>query len=257
MPVNCASWSITTILSSASATNVRCWACPDPRSITGPHRCGHRPCGSWRGSTLSTWRIPAAAAAGWWTTWPEKASQSAVIECETSCGAWVYGRSTRSHARRFQETHRSDSPAWWTSDWSRLWIRSGPLTSPTSRCRRDSSTWWRSWICSPGMCSAGSCRTALTQSSVYRLLRWLWKAGGSLRSSTPIRAVSSPPPTLRAACRLRGSGSVGREGSAATTTSWWNGCAVRSNMMRCICMPTAMAGRLKSAWPAFYGGTAM
>ena len=79
MPVNCASWSITTTQSSASAGNVPCWVCPDPRSITDPHRCVSRPCGSWRGSMLSTWRIPAAVAAGWWTTWPEMGSRSAVI----------------------------------------------------------------------------------------------------------------------------------------------------------------------------------
>ena len=54
MPVSCESWSITTTPISASAANVRSWAWPDPRSITGPRRCGDRPCGSWRGSTLST-----------------------------------------------------------------------------------------------------------------------------------------------------------------------------------------------------------
>ena len=95
-PVYCESWSITTTPSSASAANVRCWACRDPRSITGPHRCGHRRCGSWPGSMLSTWRIPAAAAAGSWSPWPEMGSRSAAIGCETSCGAWVYGRNTRS-----------------------------------------------------------------------------------------------------------------------------------------------------------------
>jgi hypothetical protein len=35
MPVNCASWSITTILSSASVGNVCCWGCPDRRSLSG------------------------------------------------------------------------------------------------------------------------------------------------------------------------------------------------------------------------------
>jgi hypothetical protein len=87
MPVNCASWSITTTLSSASAANVRCWACPDPRSITGLHRCRHRPCGSWPGSMLSIWKTRAAAAAGWWTTWREKGSRSVVTGHETSCAA--------------------------------------------------------------------------------------------------------------------------------------------------------------------------
>ena len=43
------------------------------------------------------------------------------------------------------------------------------------RSRRDSSTWWRSWICSPGTCSAGSSPTALTRSSVSMPWRWHWK----------------------------------------------------------------------------------
>ena len=84
-------------------------------------------------------------------------------------------------ALRFQETRRSDSPVWWTSGWSRLWIRSGLPTSPTSRCRRVSSTWWRSWICSPGMCSAGSSRTALIRSSVLMPWRWRWMVIASQR----------------------------------------------------------------------------
>jgi hypothetical protein len=31
----------------------------------------------------------------------------------------------------------------------------GPPTSPTSRWRRDSSTWWRSWTCTAARCSPG------------------------------------------------------------------------------------------------------
>ena len=227
--VSFASWSITTTPRSASAANLRCWACRGPRSTTGQHRCVNRRSGSWPGSILSTWRIPAAAAAGWWTTWPEKGFRAAAIGCETSCGAWVYGRSTRSHEQRFQETRRSDSPVWWTSGWSRLWIRSGPPTSPTSRCRRVSSTWWRSWICSPGMCSAGSSRTALIRSSVSRLWRWRWRVAASQRSSTLIRAASSPHLSSWPDCKLRRSRSAGQAESAATTTSWWRGCGARSN----------------------------
>ena len=166
MPVNCASWSITTTLSSASAGNVRCWDYQGPRSTTSRHRCWNRRCGSRPGSMLSIWKTRAVAAAGWWTTWPEKGSRSVVIESETSCGAWVYGRFTRSPAPRFPGIHPSAFLAWWMSARSRLWIRSGPPTSPTSRCRRGSSTWWRSWICSPGTCSAGSSPTALTRNSV-------------------------------------------------------------------------------------------
>jgi len=167
------------------------------------------------------------------------------------------GRSTRSRAPRFQETHRIDSPAWWTSDCSGLWIRSGPRTSPTSRCRRDSSTWWRSLICSRETSSAGSSRTAWTQSSVCRHWRWYWEVGESQRSSIPIRAVNSLPVTSWTGCRQRGSRSAGQARSSATTTSWWRGCGARSNTRRCTCMPTAMAGMQKSAWPDSYGGTAM
>ena len=43
-PMNCASWSIQTTLSSVSAANVRCWAYPDRRMTTGRHRCGNRRC---------------------------------------------------------------------------------------------------------------------------------------------------------------------------------------------------------------------
>ncbi len=65
-PMNCESWSITTTLRSASAFSVPCWACRDRRSTTGRFRYGNRRCGSWPGSALSTSKIPAAAAAGWW-----------------------------------------------------------------------------------------------------------------------------------------------------------------------------------------------
>jgi transposase-like protein len=85
MLVNSASWSITTIPSSASAANVRRWVCLDPRSITRRYRCGTHRCELWPESMLSTWRIPAAAAAEWWATWPGMGSQSAGIERETSC----------------------------------------------------------------------------------------------------------------------------------------------------------------------------
>jgi len=101
--MNYASWSITTNLNSASAVSVRCWAFLDPRSITGPRKCANRRCGSWPRSTVSIWKIPAAAAAGWWSTWPEKGSRSAVTGCETSCAAWVYERSTRSLVPRLRE----------------------------------------------------------------------------------------------------------------------------------------------------------
>jgi len=149
--------------------NVRSWACPGPLSTNGPQRCVNRPCRPWPGSMLCTWRIPAAAAAVWWIIWPEKGARSTAIGCATSCSAWVYGRSTRRHTGRFQETLRSDSPARSMSVRSRRWIRSGLPISPISRCNKSSSTRWRSWICSPETSSAGGSQAALTPSSVSRL----------------------------------------------------------------------------------------
>ncbi|QNJ30624.1 integrase [Synechococcus sp. PROS-9-1] len=102
-------------------------------------------------------------------------------------------------------------------------------------------------ICSPGTCSAGSSRTALTRSSASMPWRWRWRQAASQRSSTPTRAASSPLLSLWPGCRPRRSRSAGQAESAATTTSRWRGCGARSNTRRCIYMPTAMAGRLKSA----------
>jgi hypothetical protein len=257
MPVNCESWSIQATLSSASAANVHCWAYPDRRITTGRHRCGNRRCGSWPGSMLSIWTIRAAVAAGWPPTWPEKASRSAAIGCESSCAAWGYGRSTRNPARPCQASHPSDFPAWWTSSKSGQRTRSGRPISPTSRCREDSSTWWQSWICSPETYSAGSCQTALTRNSVCKHWRWPSVVAVSRRSSTLIKDASSPLLTSWPGCGKRQSRSAGQVESAATTTSWWRDCGEPSNMRRCICMPTTMAGRLKSTWPASFGGTAM
>jgi len=229
MPVNCASWSITTTLSSASAANVRCWRCLDRRSTTDPHRCGSRRCGSWPGSMLSTWKIPAAAAAGSWTTSPEMGSRSAVTGYETPCAAWGYGRSTRNPESRSLANHRSAIPALWTSGWSPQWIRSGPPISRISRCRKASSTWWRSWISSPGTCSAGSSPTALTRSSVWTLWRGRWEVAVSQGSSTPIKAASSRPPTSLAVYMMRRSGSAGPAEGVATTTSSLNDCGEQSS----------------------------
>jgi hypothetical protein len=59
--------------------------------------------------------------------------------------------------------------------------------------------------------------------------------------------------------RLQAEGSrlAGQEENAATTTSWSKGCGGHSSTRRCTCVPTAMAGRLKSVWPASCGGIAM
>jgi len=257
MPVNCASWSITTTPSSASAANVRSWACLDPRCTTSPYRFGNRRCGSWPGSIVATWRIPAAAAAGWWGIWPGMGSRSAVTEYETSCAARGYGRSSRDPAPLFQGIHASAIPAWWISTNSLQWIRYGLPISPTSRYRRGFCIWWRSWISSPGTCSAGSSPTALTRSSAWRLWRWRWAVAVSRMSSTPIRVASSRHLPSWASFRQRRSRSAGQEGSAVTTTSSLNACGERSNTRRSTYAPIAMAGRLRSAWHASCGGTAM
>ena len=256
-PMNCASWSITATLSSASAGSALCWAYRDRRSTTGQFRCVNQRCGSWPGSMPTTWRIPAVAAGGSLPTWREKGSRSVVTVSETSCAAWVCGRSTRNPAPPFQAIHPCDSPAWWISSRSRQWMRCGLPTSPISRCRKASCTWSRSWISTPGMCSAGSSPTALTRSSAWRLWKWPSAVAAGRRSSTPTKGASSPQLTSWHGCRARRSRSAGQEESAATTTSWSKGFGAPSNTRRCTSMPTAMAGRLRSAWPASCGGTAM
>ena len=144
MPVNCASWSITTIPSSASAGNLRCLACLNSCSTTGPHRCVNRYSGSWTGLTLSTWKIRAAVAAGWWTTCSEKRSRSAVTGCETSCAPWIYGRSTRNanhlsrkSVRAVSLPHGCQQGQGCGSALSESNITNVPLG-------KDSSAWWRS-----------------------------------------------------------------------------------------------------------------
>ena len=81
-----------------------------PRSTptTSPYRCVNRYCRSRPVSMLSNWRIPAE----WSISWPEKKSRTAVIERETTCGAWVDGRSTNSNAPWFRETHKRNFTAW-------------------------------------------------------------------------------------------------------------------------------------------------
>lgn len=109
-----------------------------------PKPVGNRHCGSWPGSMLSTCKIPAAAAAGWWAIWPEMESRSAETGSKAPCGAWVFGRSSKNRAPRTLVIHPSGSPAWWVSAWSWQWTRGGPQISPTSLFRKAFSAWWRS-----------------------------------------------------------------------------------------------------------------
>ena len=242
---------------SRSAANVNSWDCHALPSITSPFQCGNPRCGSWRELMPFSWKIPAAGADEWWTTWPEKASRSAGIAYETSCAAWVYVRSTRNHAPRSQVNHYSTFCAWWSSMKSKQWTRSGLLILLTFRCAKASSIWWLWLISSPGTYSVGSSRTALTRSSVWMPWRWPSQVAASRRSCTPIRAANSPQGSLYPGCRLKGSRSAGLEESGVLTTSWWSGYGGRSNMRRCICGLTAMAGKLRSVCLDSSGGMAM
>jgi hypothetical protein len=246
-----------TTLSSRSAASASSSACHDRPSTTSPCLSMSPPCGSWSGSMPCTWRIPPPVAGEWCSTWTEKESPSAAIVSETSCGAWDYERSTRSPAPRCRVNHRSAFPAWLMSEPSQFRIRSGRQILPTSHCGRDSCTWWRLWIYSPGMCSAESSPTALTRSSAWRPWRWPWPVATSPRSSTPIRAVNSPRQASFNDLKQRRSRSAGPAVDAATTTSWWRGCGAPSSTKRCTCEPTAIAGKRRSAWPASSGGTAI
>ena len=93
--------------------------------------------------------------------------------------------------------------------------------SPISRCRKDSAIWWRSRICSPETFSAGSCPTAWSRNSVFKLCKWTSVVSASQRSSTPIKHVSSPLLTSWLRCRDRRSRSAGQAESTAKTTFWW------------------------------------
>jgi len=74
--------------------------------------------------------------------------------------------------------------------------------------QKGSSTWWRSWIASPDMCSAGGCPTASTQSSVWMPWRCRSLTAASQRSFTPTRDASLRPLTLWPDCVQRASGSA-------------------------------------------------
>ena len=216
MPVNCANWSITTTPSSASAANVRSCACLDPRCTTSPYRFGNRRCGSWPGSIVATWRIPAAAAAGWWGIWPGMGFRSAVTAYETSCAAWAYGRSTRDPAPPFQGIHPSAIPAWWISTNSLPWIRYGLLISPTSVNRHPKLRHFRHRKLSHPRPVVGLCfrsGSALAAPAVPLLahgfrdwLRWLSSvldAGGAVPAFFPLRPPWLASVAARRRCQLR------------------------------------------------------
>ena len=137
-PMNCGSWSIQTTPSSVSAANVRCWACPDRRITTGRHQCGidlrimaridalylEDPCSGSRRMVeyLDREGIPVSR-----------------DRVRAPCAARGYGRSTRS-TRPCQASHRAISLSGGPQAVTAA-TRSGRPISPTSRYRKDSSTW--------------------------------------------------------------------------------------------------------------------
>jgi hypothetical protein len=131
MPMNSESWSIMDILRSRSVVSVISSGCRDRRSTTSRYPFVDRHCRSWPESMPYSWKTPPVAAGELFTTWPEKASRSAETACETSCGAWVYGRFTRNLEPRSRVSHRSGIHALWISTGLRNLTRPGQLISPT------------------------------------------------------------------------------------------------------------------------------
>jgi hypothetical protein len=70
--MTCASRSITTNLSSASADSECCWTSRDQRITTGQCRCANRFYRSWTGLTSCTFKILAVAVGGWLLTCPRR-----------------------------------------------------------------------------------------------------------------------------------------------------------------------------------------
>lgn len=136
--------------------------------------------------------------------------------------------------------------------------------SHISLCRKASLTWWPLLNLTSGVCSAGSCPTALAGSSVWRPWRWPWRVARSTGSSIRAKVAKSCLPTLwNGFGRSR---SVGQAGNVALTHPCGTpvaDCQVRGRRLlgeaewRCISEPMKMAGLRRSAWHTFSGGTAM
>ena len=80
-------------------------------------------------------------------------------------------------------------------------IRSGRRTSPTSRWRAASSTWWRSIdVVQPAGAGSSGVDHDGGRASASRRWRRLWPNMASRRSSTPTRAANSPASPSPACC---------------------------------------------------------
>jgi hypothetical protein len=132
-------------------------------------------------------------------------------------------------------------------------------TSLHPTAERLADIWWRSWISTPGMCSAVSSPKALIGFCMEALAIAISRSVvvGGRRFCTLNKGASSPQQTLWTDSGPRRSGSAGQEGSAVTLTPSLSSCGGLLTIRRCICLPTAMAGRLKSICPASCGGAAM
>lgn len=171
--MHCESWSITTSPSSASAANVRSWAFPDPRCITGLRRSWHQHYGSWPGRIDALYLEDLFSGSRQMVDYLAREgipiSRDRVQNLMRRIGLRaIYQKPRTTVPGKSSERF----PCLWMSARSRLRIRSGPSISPPSRCSRDSSTWWQSFICSRETSSAGSSRTTLTRSSVWMAWRW-------------------------------------------------------------------------------------
>jgi len=144
---------------------------------------------------------------------------------ETSCGAWVYGPSTRSHAPRCQVDPSERFPCRWylkevTEVDSRFWAN---RILPYIHYGRLPATWWPLWTGSPRCFSAGNFPTALTWNSAWRP----WKIAltvGRKATDRPLRSRGVSSTSGDFVARLKDRGDQDQAGlveGAATTTSWW------------------------------------
>ena len=81
------------------------------------------------------------------------------------------------------------------------------------------------------------------RSSASRRSRRRWPGTASRRSSTPIRAASSPAPPSPACCWTTRSRSAWTAAARGATTSSSSGCGGRSNTRRSICAPMTASPR--------------
>lgn len=105
---------------------------------------------------------------------------------------------------------------------------SGPWTSATFRCDGASSIWRRSSTSSAGACSPIASRSRWRRPFASTRSRRLWRDTAGHRSSTRIRAASSPASTSRVCCWTRRSPSAWTAKAPGATTCLLSGSGGRS-----------------------------